>query len=158
MRILDPDAIYEKALSHPNGAAELDELELMLYAIKEIENHIAMSGWTAFFVGSCAYLCDDLRRGLERCADTRSLVIIDNFAKRVVSDGYQFPDEVEEWSRETDGDEREWGRQFRDAKGERWERVASHLRCVGCELSTETSVVAPKTERFASELAALLKK
>src|SRR6478752_6601113 len=89
MRTIDPDAIYEKALSHPDGTASLDELELPIYAVKEFETYVSMSGWTSFFVSACSYLYDDLRRGLERAGDARSLAILDEFEKCVTSDGFQ---------------------------------------------------------------------
>lgn len=145
MRVIDPDAVYRKALSHPNAVAELDRFELLSYAVKELETYIAMSGLNAFFTGSCSYLYDDLRQGLELCRDAQSLSIIDDFAKRVVSDGHQFPNEVEEWihSRSETPD---WGRHFRDATAERWRCLAGYVQSAGHELSTTNSASDARVE------------
>jgi hypothetical protein len=54
MRSIDPDDVYAKALARPAGVDDLDEHELLVYAVKELETYIAMSGWEGFFTGSCS--------------------------------------------------------------------------------------------------------
>jgi len=52
MRKLDPNEVYTRALARPDAASELDDVELLVYAVKELENYDDMEGWEAFFSGS----------------------------------------------------------------------------------------------------------
>ncbi|HVJ16793.1 MAG TPA: hypothetical protein VM686_15235 [Polyangiaceae bacterium] len=139
MRSLDPRAVYLKALKPSTGEAGLDDVERLIYAVKELETYIAMSGWEAFFVGSCSHLCPDLRRCFELSRDDRSLAILDDFIAYLAARGVAFEsDAIEQWySAETDesiASRPDWGARFVEAEQERWTRIAAYLRTQGVVL------------------------
>jgi hypothetical protein len=149
MRELDPNEVYLRALQHPGGAQDLDDVELLVYAVKEVEVFSSMEGWDAFFVGSCSYLYPDVRRCLTACSDTRSLAVLDDYVAYHSSRGIPFePEAIEKlWFRETDEEaaqRTDWYAAFHDAGPERWQRIAAYLRTVGVELVEKP--VAPSAE------------
>ena len=130
MRSLDPDAVYTKALAHPAGVDDLDEHEVLVYAVKELETYIAMSGWEGFFTGSCSYLYPHVRRCLELTGDSRSLAILDSYVNHLASFGVAIDaDAIEDFNRSwTPGPAQPaWGKQFQAAVTERWQRIRSYL-------------------------------
>ncbi len=140
MRSLDPHAVYLRALD-PHGS-KLDEVELLVYAIKELETYIAMSGWENFFMEPF-YLYREVRRCLELSGDTRSLAILDDFVACVSAGGFAFDEDgIAAWSK-AENEKRDaawlgvgapaalhldWGAQFEAAESERWQRIKEYLR------------------------------
>ncbi|MEZ4222610.1 MAG: hypothetical protein R3B13_16840 [Polyangiaceae bacterium] len=153
MRKLDPDEVYERALARPDAVGDLDDVELLVYAVKELETYSDMQGWDAFFTGSCSYLYPDVRRCLTAAADLTSLAVLDDYVAYHAERSVPFePDAIDELSlRETDAERRsrpDWRGRFQRAQPERWARIGAYLKSLGVEL-----VESPPDEAMPTELA-----
>jgi hypothetical protein len=144
-RVLDPNALYERALVGPTGDEELDEIELLVYSVKELETWNAMQGWDWFFMGSSAHFYPTLRRCLELISDSRSLAILDDYVGYLAARGVPVePEAIERFrQQEVEAAPRpDWGGLFEAAAAERWQRLTSYLRGQGIEL-IEAPVAVP---------------
>jgi hypothetical protein len=135
LRKLDPNEVYDRALAHPSAAQELDEIELLVYAVKEIETYNLMEGWDSFFIGSCSYLYPHVRHCLTASGDARSLAILDDYVLFHSARNVPFePGWIEELRRVSDALRPDWGRLFEEACAERWSRIRVYLKSLDVDL------------------------
>jgi len=162
MRSIDPDDVYQRALTGPGGVDGLDEAERLIYALKELETYIAMQGWTGFFTGSCSYLYPDLRQCIELSGDSRSLAILDDYVAYLISVGVALDaDAIETWERTKASDVPsvpDWGKQFRAATTDRWRSLRRYFNSRGILLTdpADAPSISGRVESFAADLAALI--
>jgi hypothetical protein len=134
LRKLDPNEVYDRALAHPSAAQELDEIELLVYAVKEIETCNLMGGWDSFFTGPCSYLYPHVRLCLTASGDARSLAILDDYVAFHSIRNVPFePGWIEELGRVSDALRPDWGRLFEEACAERWSRIRVYLKSLGVD-------------------------
>lgn len=162
MRTIDPYEVYQRALKSPDGADALDEVELLIYALKELETYIAMQGWTGFFTGSCVYLYPNVRRCLELSGHARSLAILDDYVEYLSPGGGPLDASTIEGlasDRRSDGPSTpDWGAQFQADAAERWQSLERYLATQGIRLiaSEESPETSDRVQSLAAELAALI--
>lgn len=149
MRKLDPDKIYQRAMP---GPAALDELEQLVFAVKDMEVRVSMDGWAGFFIDS-HYAYEPARTALETVGDGASLGVIEDFVAYLAGRGVTFAENPirdfyygreQSYSASIDNDmasedpfeEPNWEERFNAVAEERWRKIDSYLWCFGARLST----------------------
>jgi hypothetical protein len=162
MRSIDPDDVYQRALTGQGGVDALDDAERLVYALKELETYIAMQGWGCFFTGSCSYLYPDVLRCLELSGDSRSLAILNDYVAYLLSVGVLFDaDAIEAWERTEASDAPsvpDWGKQFQAAAADRWRNLRHYFSSQDIRLTDSAGhpSISGRVDSFAADLAALI--
>lgn len=138
---MDLRQVYDRGV---RSSAELDELELMVYSVKELETYSAAEGWDAFFIGSRAHLCSSVRDALTRIGDDSSLLVLDDYQRYLAAHGVPFePRAIEEFvtAQETEhpSDTLDWGDLFARLEPERWRLLHAYLESQGVNLRGSTA-------------------
>jgi hypothetical protein len=137
MNAIDPDDVYQRAMSAPDT---LDALEQLVAGVQLIESLAAMEGWDFFFTSSYAALYPTVKHGLALAGDHASLAVLESYEAWLESNGVSMdPDDIAELLATLDeasvSEAVDPERQFADLGDQRWQLIRDYLATHGRPLA-----------------------